>query len=150
LSHCLPDYEVAFGAGKKTLEEAKSWVSAGLLPSRVLDRRKDQNANLRKAFTAGDLRKIIVTSIWDTGVNFPNLTNIFRTDPFDAGAIKDVQAPGRASRIVMSDGSIKELGRLYNVVDMFSKAIYSKASRTRTNYRSQGWEEIGWLTWDQQ
>lgn len=150
LAKFLPEYQVAFGAGDSTLKEAGYWASQKFIPEDSCEDRKIKNQNLRVAFSKNQLKKVIVTSIWDTGVNFPDLAGVFRTDPFAAGVIKDTQAPGRTSRIIKSDGTIKEMGRLYTLLDMFNKPLYSKEQRQRTNYRSQGWEEVGWLSWERQ
>jgi superfamily II DNA or RNA helicase len=88
---------------------------------------------------------MIVTSIWDTGANFPELSDIYRADPLDGGYIKDTQAPGRGSRLYEG----KEYASLNDTVDRFDERLYDTARRKRSNYKSQGWDEVGWLTRDQ-
>ena len=88
---------------------------------------------------------MLVTSIWDTGANFPELADIYRVDPFDSGYIKDTQAPGRGSRLYEG----KEYASLNDSVDRFDSRLYDIARRKRSNYKSQGWDEVGWQTKDQ-
>ena len=148
LSYCLPGVPIAFGDGSSSLDEARAWADAGLIDRSELADRREKNRMLRKAFAEDRVKKVIVTSIWDTGVNFPNLVNVVRSDPFAYNAVSDVQAPGRSSRVKRLDGSTKAVGRLFMPLDMSCRALYLKAQRARTTYRSQGWEEIGWLPWN--
>lgn len=143
LCHLFPylnGFQVAFGAGDSSIQEARQWASAGKLPTDFLESRKSKNQAMRLDFSRGNLRKVLVTGIWDTGANFPELSDIFRTDPYDSGVIKDTQAPGRGSRLFED----KTHASLTDTVDSFDPGLYDISRRKRTNYRSQGWEEIGW------
>lgn len=141
----LKGMQIAFGHSKNSIGEASTWVPHGKISSDVLEDRKRKNLELRKAFTRGDVKRMLVTSIWDTGANFPELQHIFRTDPFDGGWIKDIQAPGRGSRL--GDGT-KTCGRLYDAIDRYDNKLYDMARENRSAYKSQGWDEVGWVPKD--
>lgn len=145
LAPYLKGFQIGFGHSKNSIAEASSWVPYGKISPDVLEDRKRKNQELRKAFASGEVKRMLVTSIWDTGANFPYLQNIFRTDPFDGGEIKDIQAPGRASRL--GDGG-KGVGMLYDAIDRYDDKLYHIARNKRSTYRSQGWDEVGWVQKD--
>lgn len=148
LCHLFPylnGFQLAFGAGDSSIKEAAYWASFGKIPKDCLESRKAKNQQMRLDYGRGILKKMLVTSIWDTGANFPELSDIFRVDPYDGGTIKDTQAPGRGSRLFDD----KTHAVLHDAVDRFDPRLYDIARRKRSNYKSQGWDEYGWVDKDQ-
>lgn len=137
----IGNFEIAYGANEDSIAEATAWADIGFVPRSCTEDRANKNENMRKAFASGQLKKVIVTSIWDTGANFPQLTDIVRCDPFDSGPIKDKQAPSRGSRI---HGTDKEYATVHDAVDRWNDGMYDRTLGRRRRYLSQGWEEIGW------
>ena len=95
--------------------------------------KKDVEA-LQEDFSTGKERRAIATSIWSTGVDFPELAVIIRADG-GASKIKDVQMPGRVARL--SKG--KDRGILIDFSDSFDAWTLRRARSRRTNYESKGW-----------
>jgi superfamily II DNA or RNA helicase len=138
----LQGYKFAFGANKQSLQEAMQWAEMGYLNKSDLEDRAKKNEAMRKDFSRGNLKRVLVTSIWDTGANFPKLMHVTRTDPSDSNKIKDKQAPSRGSRI--DDGN-KDIAYVHDAVDRWDQEMYDKSLARRRRYSSQGWEESGWV-----
>ena len=130
----LPDYTLCYA----TLApgEFAEYVQKGLLPSnepRMIPARRE---DLRKAFEAGDVKKVIATDVWSTGVDFASLSVLIRADA-RGSEIMDTQGPGRASRI--HDG--KEYGEVIDLIDYFDSSFLGKSKGRFATYDSLGWEQ---------
>ncbi len=91
---------------------------------------------MRQAFEAGELKFVIATDVWSTGVSFDALQVILRADA-RSSAILDEQIPGRVSRV--HDESGKEVGILYDCDDLFDPGARSGAAKRIANYKGKGW-----------
>jgi len=129
----LPDFKVAHGP--MSADSAKRFQQEGLLDGDPPSK-KDVEA-LQEAFSQGVERRAIATSIWSTGVDFPELAVIIRADG-GASKIKDVQMPGRVARLAKG----KDKGILIDFSDSFDAWALRRARSRRTNYESKGWSVI--------
>jgi superfamily II DNA or RNA helicase len=131
LKKILPDFEVVYGNMDE--ESAEGFRKAKLLTGNPLT--KKQVEEIRKKFTAGTVKRAIATSIWSTGVDFPQLSVIIRADG-GASPIKDIQMPGRVCRI--SAG--KEKGILVDFADTYD-VWTARRSKTRfESYEQKQWD----------
>lgn len=133
LGKILPDFTVVYGS--IDAESAEYFKQLKLLNSAPLTKKDVDEA--RKKFSAGTLKRVIATGIWNTGVDFPNLSVIIRADG-GASAIKDTQMPGRVCRI----SSGKEKGILIDSADTFDLWTARRAKSRFDNYREKGWEIV--------
>ncbi len=89
---------------------------------------------LKRRFASGELKKVVATTTWKEGVDFPLLSVLIRAD----GAISEVsntQIPGRVSRI--SDG--KQVGVLIDFDDKFNEWAQERSAKRLAIYRRKGW-----------
>ena len=126
----LPDFQVAHGPISK--DSATKFKNDGLLHEDPLSK-KEVDA-LQEDFSKGRVKRVIATSIWSTGVDFPELAVIVRADG-GASKIKDIQMPGRVCRT--AEG--KERGLLIDFTDSFDIWTARRARSRFDNYKSKGW-----------
>lgn len=100
-----------------------------------------QKHNYRDQFERGELRHVIATDVWATGVDFEQLNVLVRADDRDSDIV-DVQGPGRVSRIYTApDGTNKEFGEVIDCMDTFDPTFYRKSTGRRDSYKLLGWEQ---------
>lgn len=100
-----------------------------------------QKHDMRSAFESGELRRVIATDVWSTGVDFEQLNVLVRADDRDSDIV-DVQGPGRVSRTYTSpDGVVKEFGEVIDCMDTFDPTFYRKSTGRRDSYKLLGWEQ---------
>jgi superfamily II DNA or RNA helicase len=135
----LPDFTLCYG----NLEGSKldRYVASGLLPADYKPLKPQDRAQLEARFAAGELRKVIATSVWATGVDFESLQTVHRVDAVTS-AIMAYQAPGRVSRIHQQSGKIA--GEVVDCLDLWSEHYYNVARNKRGYYASYGWSQSGW------
>ena len=130
LRHKMPDFQVAHGPMSKN--SVTKFTNDGLLDKDPLS--KKETAALQEEFSKGNVKRVIATSIWSTGVDFPELAVIIRADG-GASKIKDIQMPGRVCRT--AEG--KERGLLVDFTDSFDVWTARRARSRFSNYKSKGW-----------
>lgn len=126
----LPDFQVAHGPMSK--DSAIKFHNDGLLHGDPITKKEVET--LQTDFSAGKVKRVIATSIWSTGVDFPELAVIIRADG-GASTIKDVQMPGRVCRL--AEG--KSRGLLVDFTDTFDVWTARRARSRLSNYESKGW-----------
>ena len=126
----LPDFKVAHGPMSKN--SVTKFTDEGLLQGKPLSK-KDVEA-LQTKFSTGEERRVIATSIWSTGVDFPELAIIIRADG-GASTIKDIQMPGRVCRT--AEG--KNRGILVDFADLSDVWTARRARSRLSNYSAKGW-----------
>ena len=118
-----------------------SYKKLGLLPKDYRPLSDIQKHNYRDQFERGELRRVIATDVWSTGVDFEQLNVLVRADDRDSDIV-DVQGPGRVSRIYTApDGTNKEFGEVIDCMDTFDPTFYRKSSGRRDSYKLLGWEQ---------
>jgi superfamily II DNA or RNA helicase len=93
---------------------------------------------MSRDFESGELKKVIATDVWSTGVDFPQLSVLIRADA-RASVIMDVQAPGRVVR--RHDASGKDHGLVIDCMDYFDTAFMRRSTERKRTYAKQGWEQ---------
>jgi superfamily II DNA or RNA helicase len=132
----LPEYTLIYANMKP--EDRIAYIKHGLLPAGeplMTSERMEEN---RKAFEAGELKKVITTNVWAVGIDPTQLTALIRADA-GASEIMDVQAPGRVSRTHSSGG--KNVGIVCDFFDQFDHATSQRAKKRVKHYRDMGWSQ---------
>jgi len=133
----LPNFEVVFSnlTSKGTLNsyhKGEFQKVKGLYKGKILDGRREA---MRVSFEKGELKKVIATGVWNTGVDFKQLAYLIRADGM-ASDIASTQTPGRLSRT--NEG--KELGVLIDFYDAFKPSLESRSKKRVACYRKKGWD----------
>lgn len=135
LKEFLPDFKVVFaGVSSST---ARRLISKGLVTEQELERCLKERDELRRKFEAGEVRGIIATDVWSTGVSFNDLAVVVRADAGVSG-IRSIQIPGRVARL--SDG--KKCGIVVDFEDRFDRSLLAQSKQRRRVYEQSGWEQV--------
>lgn len=92
---------------------------------------------LEQQFKAGEIKRIICTSTWREGVDFPDLAGLVRLDGGD-GDIPSAQIGGRLSRIG-ADGT-KQNALLIDAYDDFGPRFLRRSQNRMRSYHKRGWD----------
>lgn len=130
----LPEFSVCHGVMK--VDELEDLKRAYRLPANFTHVTASVRDGMRGAFERGELKKVIATDVWMTGVDFASLPTMYRLDARESSIIS-TQGPGRVSRIFRG----KEFGEVVDSCDYFNKSFYRKAGVRRRTYASNGWEQ---------
>ena len=134
LKQLLPEFELAYAtADLKKVAKYKSW---GLLPQEWQPLDGETRERLRNAFTDGQIRRVIATSVWSRGVSFDGLSVMIRADGGMSG-VKDKQWPGRASRI--ADGKMGSI--IIDCADKFNPRLWEHSLARYCHYEALGWAQ---------
>jgi superfamily II DNA or RNA helicase len=139
LGALLPDFTLVYGA--MFPNDCAKYKTRKLLPADYKPLTDYDKHILRGKFEAGELKRVIATDVWATGVDFEQLNVLVRADDRDSDIV-DVQGPGRVSRIyVAPDGAKKEFGEVLDCMDTFDQTFYRKSMGRRNSYKLLGWEQ---------
>jgi len=139
LKQCLPEYTLVYAESDNAKTDIEWYKSKSILAQDEAIMTNRLRSELRDRFRDGELRKVISTHVWDTGVDFPQLGVIIRADAL-ATKIKDTQTPGRVCRKCPQTG--KQFGLVVDFVDLFDAALQGKSMKRRRAYVSNGWEQM--------
>lgn len=135
----LPEFTLVYSSMDNY--DCSKYKKMGLLPKDYRPISDIQKHNLRDQFERGELRRVIATDVWSTGVDFEQLNVLVRADDRDSDIV-DVQGPGRVSRIYTApDGTNKEVGEVIDCMDVFDPTFYRKSAGRRDSYKLLGWEQ---------
>jgi superfamily II DNA or RNA helicase len=139
LGHLLPEYTLVYSSMFPS--DCNNYKKRGLLPKDYKPLTDYDKHQLRDKFESGELRYVIATDVWSTGVDFEQLNVLVRADDRDSDIV-DVQGPGRVSRIYTApDGTKKEFGEVIDCMDTFDSTFYRKSMGRRNSYKLLGWEQ---------
>lgn len=139
LGSLLPDFTLVYA--NMAPYDCAAYKKMKLLPEDYAPLTGLQRHDLRDAFESGELKRVIATDVWSTGVDFEQLNVLVRADDRDSDIV-DVQGPGRVSRIYTApDGTVKEFGEVVDCMDTFDPTFYRKSIGRRDSYRLLGWEQ---------
>jgi superfamily II DNA or RNA helicase len=139
LGSLLPEYTLVYSS--MFPNDCNAYKKRGLLPADYKPLNDYQKHQLRGQFESGELRHVIATDVWATGVDFEQLNVLVRADDRDSDIV-DVQGPGRVSRVYTSpDGNKKEVGEVIDCMDTFDPTFYRKSMGRRNSYKLLGWEQ---------
>lgn len=135
----LPGFSLVYG--HMAPYDCTAYKKKKLLPSDYKPLTEFQKHDMRAAFESGELKRVIATDVWATGVDFEQLSVLVRADDRDSDIV-DVQGPGRVSRIYTSpEGVKKEFGEVLDCMDTFDPTFYRKSLGRRNSYKLLGWEQ---------
>lgn len=135
----LPEYTLVYS--QMSSQDYFAYKRNKLLPPDYVSLNEAMKYDLRNKFESGELRHVIATDVWATGVDFEQLNVLVRADDRDSDIV-DVQGPGRVSRIYTApDGTKKEYGEVVDCMDTFDPAFYRKSMGRRNSYKLLGWEQ---------
>jgi superfamily II DNA or RNA helicase len=134
LHKLLPDYRVVYSPKDyRELNRFRYLQGVDKIPMLT----KETLASLKKQFEKGCVKKVIATSVWSRGVNFPDLSVLIRADASNS-CIADTQWPGRASR--KREG--KEVSLVFDFTDEYCFQFHQKALARGRRYKEYGWEQM--------
>jgi len=139
LGSLLPDFTLMYASMKPSV--CSKYKRAGLLPADYTPLSFVDKHDMRAQFESGNLKRVIATDVWSTGVDFEQLNVLVRADDRDSDIV-DVQGPGRVSRTYTApDGTKKEFGEVIDCMDTFDANFYRKSTGRRDSYKLLGWEQ---------
>lgn len=135
LQQLLPDFKVIYASlnDDQRRKFAKMRLCAPDTPL-VLDHKK-----LQEDFKEGRIKRVIATTTWKEGVDFPDLNVVIRADA-TKGPIAATQIGGRSSRI--RKGSKKTKGVIIDFTDEFGPRYQRRAKNRVSNYLKEAWTVI--------
>lgn len=132
LSCHLPDFTLCYGSNaseKNSLLANKLGLVDGLP-----DMSSEARLRLQTAFRSGELRRVIATDVWSTGVSFERLQVLIRADARSSARLA-TQWPGRAVRLFEG----KQYAELVDVWDSWSPKFVKTSRRKASLYKKNGW-----------
>jgi superfamily II DNA or RNA helicase len=138
LKQFLPEFKLCYDKIEKDTYSA--YVRSGMLDPEtepMMDKR--QRIEMTKDFSSGQLRKVIATDVWSTGVDFVSLPLLVRADGRPANKIIDTQIPGRVTRT--SEG--KEVAIMVDCADRFDAKMEGRFKGRVRHYKKKGWKMVG-------
>lgn len=137
LHKLLPEYTVVHaGCGEEQWANFLKW---GLVEQGDTHLKKPPADKIRDDFTSGAIQKVICTTVWRQGVDFPDLSVLIRADG-QSGEIPCTQIVGRLSRI--TEG--KEYAMLVDFYDEFGQWFQERAKKRVAKYKGKGWTIRSW------
>ncbi len=136
LRKLLPDFSVCYAGANMSEQDLYHYRRIGLMGQDELPLTDKQRQQLRLDFESGKVKKAIANTVWDTGVDFVNLSVLVRAEALDSRT-KDIQTPGRVSRT----NTGKSVGLVIDFIDYFDKRLYERSLDRRNSYRSRGWND---------
>jgi superfamily II DNA or RNA helicase len=133
----LPEFVMVYAEMAISDEDRAHFIHIGLLDPtepRMSRQRLDQ---LKKQFEAGQLRGVIATGVWSTGVSFDQLQVIIRAEGTQ-GETASIQVPGRVCRTHVD----KAVGLLIDFLDEFDPGFRDAACTRRRSYAKRGWQQL--------
>ena len=126
----LPDYEIVY-AVNALRSKSKAWKKRN---SRLDDMTRKKMEQMQSDFSAGRLRKVIATSVWGTGVDFPYLDIVVQASG-QYSEISTLQFAGRGTRI----NPQKEFGLILDYADSWDPWVQRRYMQRRSYYEKLEW-----------
>lgn len=133
----LPEYTVVFD--KLDDKDRTDYINAGLLGPDDEPLTPARRVQLRHQFERAELRHVIATDVWSTGVSFEQLAVLIRADGRKS-EIKDDQGPGRVVR--RHDATGKSMGIIYDCWDGWAKWAEDNSRVRDKRYADKGWKRV--------
>lgn len=140
LRQYLPDFELVYGSLKK--EDLEYYQRMDLLPADYKPLKPKDRKEMQQRFKSGEIKRVIATDVWNTGVDFPDLTTVINASG-RSSVITTTQGGGRVSRIA----SGKSSATVVDIIDAFdgtASSFYRGSISRKKTYTEQGWEQHGW------
>lgn len=136
LAKLLPEFTLVYAVGGLSAEKRHQYIDQKLLPEDHPRMTLERYTKLKKRFESGKLKKCIVTTTWNVGVNFRQLATLIRAEG-GSSPITSTQVPGRTSRIF--DG--KQAARVHDYRDQFNPGFRWQAKQRAKTYEKHGWTQ---------
>lgn len=133
LAPALPDFELVYGS--MDAPDRKKWEEKKLIPKDKHPITSTEREEMRRAFHAGTLRRVISTHTWGTGVDFPHLGAVIRADG-GSGKIDNIQLSGRVTRPTDD----KRVGIIVDFDDVNNRRLSARAKKRMGTYKGKGWK----------
>lgn len=137
LKKLLPEFTVVHGGVSE--EQWNAFIRMQVVRGDEEDLKSPKSDDIRKRFESGELQKVICTTTWNKGVDFPNLSVLIRGDG-QTSSIPCTQIVGRLARI--SEG--KSHGILIDFNDDFDPWFKARSNKRRREYQDKGWTCHEW------
>ncbi len=137
LGALLPDFTLVYGGGGIDAADLARWEKAKLIQPGVHPLTAKTREEHKQNFRNGDLKCVIATEVWSTGVSFPKINVMIRADGSGA-SIGHTQWSGRLTRT--SEG--KSVGILLDLDDSFNKTYDQRVAKKLSHYRKKGWQVV--------
>lgn len=135
----LPEFTLVYREDGMSDRDRASYIDWGLLTADEPRMTWQRRAQLKDDFSAGKLRKVIATSVWNRGVDFQQLAVLARADGMNS-AIADTQIPGRVAR--KHAATDKQVGVILDFRDQFDKRFGNRAQSRERRYSEKGWRNV--------
>ncbi len=133
----LPGYTLVYAP--KELDRAAAYIADGLIAAHEAEITPAQAETLLKRFEAGDIKKVVATGTWATGIDPRQLTALVRAGT-GSTETRDIQAPGRVSRTHSESG--KAVGIVCDFRDQFDSGFADAAKKRRAHYSAMRWDQV--------
>lgn len=137
LKKLLPEFELVYNPNTQTPKDWREFRKEGLIDSNFRILTDERRERLTSRFTKSRLKKAIVTTVWNVGVNFKQLAVLIRGDG-GGSPINDTQIPGRTSRTHEESG--KQCGIIHDYLDQFDTGCKLKAQGRVERYTANRWK----------
>ena len=134
LKKLLPDFELVYG--QHDVDKFLRYERQGDVDVDFEQMTPALRQRRREAFETGELRRVIATDVWATGVSFDALSVLFRGDGRES-PILDEQIPGRVSRAHAD----KPAALVVDCDDAFDARLKLAASKRAKNYEEKSWSQ---------
>lgn len=138
LRQFLPGFPLVYAKGAMNAKRREEFIFQKLIPPDEPEMNDVRGQWLRDQFRAGKLPGAVANSVWDTGVDFPDLSVAARADGLGSETI-DIQFTGRTSRIG-SDGKPKQ-SRLLDCWDGWDEGFERNSRKRWKTYEKMGWSQ---------
>lgn len=133
LGACMTDFTLVYA--DMQVDKRKRWERAKLIAEGQHPITSSERERLRDDFRESNLKRVIATQIWGTGIDFPKLEVLVRADA-QASSIRNTQLPGRVTRA--SKG--KDFGLVLDFDDCHNETLSRRFKKRLTIYRKKGWK----------
>lgn len=145
LKRLLPEYKVVYADRPLKFKDLQRWREYGLIDETFAEMTTERRMRLTRMFGAGQIKKVIATTVWNVGVDFKHLEVVIRADG-GGSRINDTQIPGRVSRknaaLIKNGRTVEKLkGIVHDFRDQFDSRFGSRAKRRGDSYTAQGWKQ---------
>jgi superfamily II DNA or RNA helicase len=134
----LPEFELVYREGGMDPDDRRRWIRKGLITPDEPEMTSERRQKLTTLFERNKLKKAIVTTVWNAGVDFRDLQVLIRADA-GSSPINNVQIPGRVSRL--SDE--KQYGIIHDYWDVWNDGFRNKSHSRARSYEAENWTQIG-------
>lgn len=132
----LPEFKLVYAPDSLELLRLRDFKRDGIVPEGFKILTHQKKYRIAQRFSAGDLRKVIATPVWNVGVNFVNLDVLIRGDA-GGSPTNDTQIPGRNSR----KNETKVEGIVHDYRDQFDHGSHMKAKGRESSYEKNQWKQ---------